>query len=262
MNIFAIISFLMALAVFYFSLVLASPNLGMFLDYPSMFIVLGGTFAAMAIGFKLNKIVTLFWVFFMKFVKGQDIKQNKIVEEMIQLIDQLKKGASMTDLKNSCKDLFLRESLELIEDGILNKEQIIDVLEVRRDTISATYMEDANQLKSMGKYPPAFGAIGTTIGMIVLLANLGGEDAMKMIGPAMGICLITTLYGSAVANVILIPMAENLSQNAKDIHKKNSVVIQGVKLILEKTSPILAAERLNSYLKPSERVDWKKIIQR
>jgi len=96
--------------------------------------------------------------------------------------------------------------------------------------------------------------------MIVLLANLGGEDAIKKIGPAMGICLITTLYGVILANLGFIPVAENLLHVAKKKHLKNIIVLEGVKLLLEKVNPVIGAEELNSFLPPKDRLNWKKII--
>lgn len=262
MNILALFSVILSTAVFVTGLRLSSEDLSIFIDKPSMFIVFGGTLAATAVGFRINKLFTLTRAFVGQLLTGKEIKYGKVVEEMITVIDLIKKGTPMVEAKGKTKDYFLLESLDLIEDGILNREEVIGVLDLRRDSITAIYMEDANKLRAISKFPPAFGMIGTTIGMIVLLANLGGEDAMKMIGPAMGVCLITTLYGAAMANILLIPMAENLTQSTKELHKKNTLIIEGVKLIMEKASPILAAEKLNSFLKPSERVDWKKIIRR
>lgn len=262
MNIFTLISFILATVVLYFGLRLASADLTIFVDFPSMFIVIGGSFASTAIGFKLNKILMLTKIYLVRILGGRDLKHSDVVKELILVIDKAKKGTSLSEIKNSVSDFFLKESLELIEDGILNRDEVLEVLELRRDNISAMYMDETSKLKSISKFPPAFGMIGTTIGMIVLLANLGGEDAMKMLGPAMGVCLITTLYGAVLANLLLIPMAENLLSATKEIHKKNDLIIQGVRMVLEKASPIMAAERLNSYLNPSERVDWKSIIQR
>ena len=84
--------------------------------------------------------------------------------------------------------------------------------------------------------------------------------AKKMIGPAMGVCLITTLYGSVVANLIFLPLGDNLTISAKEVKRKNEITIKAVELIMDKKNPIVAAEILNSYLLPSQRVDWKKAL--
>ncbi len=260
MNVFAIISLLMAIGVLIGGFMLSSSDLGLFVDYPSMFIVFGGTFAATAISFKLNNIFALTKVFLGRVFKGSSVNNTKLVEEIILAVDQIKKGKSLKEVADGAQDLFFKESLELIQDGLLGKEEVVEVLSLRNHKLTANYKTDVDKMRSIGKFPPAFGMIGTTTGMIVLLANLGGEDAMKMIGPAMGVCIITTLYGSALANIFIVPMAENLSDNTKEIYAKNEIVIEGAKLILEKANPILAAERLNSFLNPGNRVNWKDLL--
>ncbi len=261
MNVLTIISFILATAVFIGGLRMASADLSIFIDFPSMFIVIGGSLTATAIGFHLNKLFALTKLFLLRTIKGKHIDMTKIVTELILAVDALKKGKSISQIKDDSNDFFFKESLELLEDGILNKVEVIEILNLRKEKLAANYMEDASKLKSISKFPPAFGMIGTTIGMIVLLANLGGEDAMKMIGPAMGVCLITTLYGAVIANMTLIPMAENLTVNTKEIYKKNEIIIEAISLIMEKASPVLAAEKLNSHLLPSGRVNWKDVIK-
>lgn len=261
MSIFPVLSLLMAVGVLLGGFYLASPDLGLFVDYPSMFIVFGGTFAATAISFRLNKILHLVKVFIIRLLKGKHVNNTGLVKELIQIIDLVKKGTSCEEAAKKTNDEFVKEALMLIQDGLLGKEELLEVLTMRNQKITASYKQDTDKLKSIGKFPPAFGMIGTTTGMIVLLANLGGEDAMKMIGPAMGVCIITTLYGSAVANILLVPMAENLNVGTKEMFAKNEIVIEAARLILDKANPILAAERLNSFLNPGDRVEWKEIIQ-
>jgi chemotaxis protein MotA len=96
----------------------------------------------------------------------------------------------------------------------------------------------------------------------VLLGNLGGEDAMKKMGPAMAVCLITTLYGSVLSNMLFIPVSENLIESTRESFMKNKLIIEGVSLLMDKANPILIIEKLNSYLNPSDRLDWKKVIKK
>lgn len=260
MNLFTFISFILALCVFVAGLYLSSPDLEMFFDTTSLFIVVGGSLAASAIAFGLDKLLLLARVFIARVLTGSEVKTTLLVKELIEVINGLKKGKSITEYIESTKDHFLKEALSLIQDGLLDRSDLVDVLRERNEFIAKDYSRETSKLKTIGKFPPAFGMVGTTIGMIVLLANLGGEDAMKKIGPAMGVCLITTLYGAALANLILIPMAENLNENTREIYNKNTIIIAGIQLILDKANPILAAEKLNSHLKPGKRVDWKEII--
>ncbi len=260
MNILSILALLLGCVVLVTGMYLASPKLEMFVDYPSMFIVVGGSFSAVAISFQMNRMLGLIKIFFVKMLKGQKYDLKKTVVELMEISDAYRKGESINALKENTKDYFLKEALQMLDDGIFTPEEAIDLMEERNGTILYNYMDDANKIKTVGKYPPAFGMIGTTIGMIVLLANLGGEDAMKMIGPAMGVCLITTLYGAALSNMFLLPVADNLTEGAKEVNLKNKIIIQGMKLLVVKANPIVVAERLNTYLNPGQRIDWKEIV--
>lgn len=262
MNFVTLISFILAIAVFFAGLYLSSPELGMFYDTTSLFIVVGGSLAATAIAFRLNKILVLFKIFLLRVLGGNEIKTKPLVEEIILAIDNLKKGKSVGEIVDGVNDYFFKEALLLIQDGLLEKNDLLEVLTERNTHLVNSYRGETSKLKAIGKFPPAFGMVGTTIGMIVLLANLGGEDAMKKIGPAMGVCLITTMYGAAIANLFLVPMAENLNQNSKEIYLKNEIIIAGTKLILDKANPIFAAEKLNSFLNPSDRVNWKELLKK
>jgi chemotaxis protein MotA len=103
-------------------------------------------------------------------------------------------------------------------------------------------------------FPPAFGLLGTTLGMIALLQNIGSPDSFKLIGPAMAIGLVATLYGIAVANLVFIPMGENLSKLNKEDQVSRKIVLTGVKLLRAKEHPVIVEEFLKSYLLPSERL--------
>jgi chemotaxis protein MotA len=262
MNFNTIFSFIIAIAVLFIGLKLATDDIIMFWDIPSVFIVLGGTFAAAAISFQLSRVVQIFKIFVrrMLFGKGHDIPG--IIKEVVMVSEAYVRGDSMKAIKDNVKDHFLKEALGMMEDGVIKRDEMLEIMAKRNENLAFNYMEEANKIKTLGKFPPAFGMIGTTIGMVVLLGNLGGEDAMKRMGPAMAVCLITTLYGSVVSNLALNPIAENLIDNTKETFHKNKVIIEGIKLIMEKQNPILIIEKLNSFLIPSQRLDWKTVVKR
>ena len=260
MNIFSVIGLMIATAVLVAGLYMASDNMSMFLDYPSMFIVLGGTFAATAVSFQLDRIFQLVKIFMVHFTTGKKIDYKFLIGEITGLSETVRKNESLEGKIGSIKDPFLKEAIELVNDGVVSADHLLKILEDRAENLHYMNMEDANKIKTIGKFPPAFGMMGTTIGMIVLLANLGGEDALKMIGPAMGVCLITTLYGVIVANLVFVPIAEHLIEDSKNVNLKNQVNIEGVRHILKKSNPVVLIEELNSFLRPSKRLDWKEIV--
>ena len=257
MNIYSVLGLILSTGVFLTGLRLSSSQLEIFVDGPSLFIVVGGVIAATSVSFQLNKIMLLFKIFFSQFLKRQNVNNSAVIKNIMQICESFRSGEQLESLVSKSKDLFLKEGLELISDGVLDKETIMDILSLRASQINHLRKEDTKKIKTIGKFPPAFGMMGTTIGMIVLLANLGGADAMKTIGPAMGVCLITTLYGVAIANLIIIPIGENLDELTRQDAAKNMIVIEGIKHILKKSNPILVAEDLNSFLLPKDRLDWK-----
>lgn len=258
MNIPTLIGLMLAMAVFFFGLRMSSENLGIFLDYPSLFIVTGGTFAATAISFQITRLIELFKIFLRRILFGKKVNYQNVIKEIMETAEKYRKGESLDTIMTSVNDHFFKECLELFNARVLEAEDYLDVIHERADKMLAAYAEEASKIKTISKFPPAFGMMGTTIGMIVLLANLGGEDALKMIGPAMGVCLITTLYGVAIANLLFIPFAENISADNKEIYLKKMIIIEGISLLIEKTNPMIVAIKLNSFLPPSARIDWKK----
>jgi len=262
MNFYSIFGFIIATVVLYIGLRLSTDNMMAFYDVPSMFIVFGGTFASTAVCFQLNRFVVLFKIFLRRVIYGKKNLMPDAIKEILLVADAFKKGDSLSEVKKKIQDPFLIEACNIIEDGIIQKSEILSIMEKRNENITYHSMEEANKIKTVSKFPPAFGMIGTTIGMIVLLGELGGEDAMKKMGPAMGVCLITTLYGAVVANMLFIPVSENLIESSKDAFVKNKLIIEGVNLLMDKSNPILIVEKLNSYLSPAERLDWKKVVKK
>lgn len=259
MNIFSLVGLIIATVVLMLGLKMSSDNLKIFFDGPSLFIVLGGTFAATCISFQLNKIGGILKIFFKNFLMGKMINNTKIIENVMSICSSLRNGETLESLSSKATDPFLEEGINLLSDGILEKDKLIDVLEKRAAQSSYMRNEQTRKIKALGKFPPAFGMMGTTIGMIVLLANLGGADAMKTIGPAMGVCLITTLYGVVIANLAIIPISENLEEIQRQMNTKDRIILEGIKHIMQKSNPIFVAEDLNSFLPVNERLDWKAV---
>lgn len=261
MNISSLISFLAAFGVLGFGLFSSSDNPLIFIDGVSAFLVLGGTVTAAAISFRIEKLWTLMKVFFMRVMKGKNIGYAEVISDLIKISEQFQNNPEKAkEIAHQSSNLFLAEAIDLATDGFLSPSESIRILRSRVESIYQHHVIDANKFKTIGKFPPAFGMMGTTIGMIVLLSNLGGADAAKSIGPSMSICLITTLYGVAVANLIIVPIAENLTVNSKEVKLKSTIVCEGVRMILEGKNPVLLAEELNSFLLPGDRVDWKKVV--
>lgn len=262
MNYFSIAGFLFILGVVAAGILttISHKEYHLFLDLPAIFLVIGGTIGAASVTVQINRVGILLKTFFLRMVKGKRINYRLIVQEMMIIAEGFRRGEMLNELGNKTGDFFLKEALQLVDDNVLKGEDLFNLLEDRVENLHIHYTEEAGRFKNLAKYPPAYGLMGTVLGMVALLSNLGGADAMKLIGPAMGTCLIATFFGIVVANVFILPIGDSMGDNAKEIYLKNKMILEGVRLVVAKTNPIIVAEKLNSFLLPADRLNWKDVI--
>jgi chemotaxis protein MotA len=262
MNLYSILSFVFIIGVTLAGIVttITPKEYHMFADLPAIFLVLGGTLGAAAVTLQIDRVGVLLKAFFTRLITGKRKGYSLVIKEVMTISEAYRRGEAIGELKKQVSDAFLSEGLQMMEDNIIKGEDLFEILEDRLTNMHKHYSEESNRFKNLGKYPPAFGLMGTVLGMVALLANLGGADAMKMIGPAMGTCLVATFMGIVTANVFILPIGDSLSENAKEIHLKNKIILEGLRLISEKTNPVIVAERLNSFLLPGDRLDWKAML--
>jgi chemotaxis protein MotA len=175
------------------------------------------------------------------------------VNEIVDIARAVNEGATVEEAAGRASSPFFRESLELLASGGLTSSQLREVLEMRVEQQNEMYKKEGATYKIIGKFPPAFGLVGTSLGMISLLRGLGAPDAFQKLGPSMSIALVATFYGLIVANVFLIPVGENLVKSAEDDLTIRKIVAHGVLLIRERQHPIVVGEYLKSYLAPKNR---------
>jgi chemotaxis protein MotA len=237
------------------TLLMSTMNSNVFLNTHAMLIVVGGTLAATLLCFPISSLAKMIMVLFRKVL----FRRGQTAQEVIAEITDLARGYRLDPeyLKLKSKDLktpFLVEAIEMINSGGIPKERIGDILRKRSRFLFQKYEEEAQIFKVISKFPPAFGLMGTTIGMIGLMHSMGNEDAMNAIGPAMGIALVATFYGIAFANLLFIPMGEHLAKLNRQEAVLRKIVIDGVLMLHEKQHHLLVTEDLKSYLMPGERL--------
>jgi len=261
MNLFSIASFIIAAIILTYAMV-STGNISIFRDFSAFLLVIGGTIVAASISFQMDRFLLMFKVFFFRVIRGKKENYVNLIENLMALADAHRAGPLQFDeLVKKATDPFLKEAMQIIQDDILDHETLIRILRLRVNSIFQKHVDEMIKFKSVGRYPPAFGLIGTTLSMISLLEKLGSAGSQKLIGPSMALGLVATFYGLVLANVIFNPIAENLHDSAKETRLKNIIIVEGVRLILQKTNPIALAEELNSFLLPSERIDWKKVTK-
>ena len=241
--------------VLFFALKETSPNIMMFLDFHSILIVVGGTSAAASISFPILKVLSLLKVFFLRVLGKHHVDYQETITQILELNKKATIGLSaLNEAVATIKHPFLKEAVGLVAAGVLSESEIRQVLEQRVKTTETRYMHEANMFRTIGRYPPAFGLLATTLGMIALLQKLGQPDSQKLIGPAMSIGLIGTLYGIALANLVFNPIAENLSEATHEEMALRRMIVEGACMLKAQVNPVSMREELNSFVAPNERV--------
>jgi chemotaxis protein MotA len=252
-NFSAIIGFIICAVVLFLGVTESEGARQILINKHAIIIVIGGTLASTFISFPITKVIKLSGVALKKLIGISHIDYQRTISEVIGVAEQAQRdpNAIRAGIGN-VKDPFLKEGLQLLADGA-TEEQLSDIMRTRIETFRRRHIAEANMFKTIGKFPPAFGLLGTTLGMITLLNQLGGVDAQKLVGPAMAIGLVATLYGIGTTNFLLIPIAENLSALGAEDYASRNMILEGLLMIKRKVHPVLVEEKMKSFLLPSER---------
>lgn len=232
------------------SILTSGGSLGNMIDIPSIFMTIGGSFAAIMISAPLKKSLGIFKIMGRTF-KVPDFGEKNIVVDMQQLSEKARREGilALEDGLDDLADPFMKMGLRLVVDGT-DGNIIRTVMENELNQCEARHMEWINIMNGWAGYAPGFGMMGTVLGLIGMLQNL--EDKSSL-GPNMAVALITTLYGSMLANWIIAPMASKLmTHNQAEIRSKE-MIIEGVLAIQAGENPRIMAQKLLTYLDPVTR---------
>ncbi len=229
-----------------------------FVDLISFMIVLGGTLAATAIAFPLKEVMRLLTILRAVF-KGGRVELGSLVDEIVDMSGVARKGPKdLEDALGNVRNPFLRDGLQMVVDGY-SVEEIRDIMGTRVEYREEREQTEAGLFKAMGKFSPAFGIIGTLIGLVFMLKGMGsagGEDMASKVGSGMATALITTFYGAVFANLFFLPMAEKLISQIGSKSTMQNMITEGVCLLQMKKHPLIVREKINSFIPPRE---WKRM---
>jgi chemotaxis protein MotA len=258
MNISSLLGLIFSGIVLYQALAHTTDNIAMFFDMHGLIIVFGGTGAAACLSFPITKVLGLIKVFMLRVLGRHKMDYQQAIHQILELSKKASVGTSaLNDVLPTIKHEFLREAVALVAAGVMTETEIRMALDQRLKTTETRLMQEANMFKAIGRFPPAFGLLATTLGMIALLQKIGQPDSQKLIGPAMSIGLIGTLYGIALANFFFIPIAENLTERTHEEVALRRMMIEGAIMLKQQVNPVTLREGLNSFLLPKERVTRK-----
>ncbi|MEM5583062.1 MULTISPECIES: MotA/TolQ/ExbB proton channel family protein [unclassified Roseibium] len=226
-------------------------SFGQFVDVPSMLIVLGGGFAATLIRFQLSDIITAFVTGFKVALAGKNANPRDLISEITNLGEIVRKSGPLGLENVDVSDPVLAKGVQYIADGY-ELEFIKESMERERDLQLTRLSEGKRVFKALGDSAPAFGMIGTLVGLVQMLANM---DDPAAIGPSMAIALLTTLYGALVSNIICLPLVDKLDAKFDVDDLSQTLIIDGVCQIRESKSPALIKEMLIAYLPEKARAE-------
>ena len=216
------------------------------------FIVIGGTLSATLISYPVDYVYSIFKSVAIV-LKREPPRLQEYIEPISNYV-QIAKREGIFKLEKEIPDiqnLFLQDGIQMLVDGYPAKE-INEILNERiRYRIEREHAE-AEVLLTMAKVSPAFGMIGTLIGLIMLMANLN-EAGMDNIGIGMAIALLTTLYGTLLSNFLFKPFAKKLEMRTKEQVLAMKMLRDSIKIIAEQWHPVKVQDYLNSYLRPGQR---------
>lgn len=258
MNPSSLIGLVLGLGVMYAAMTATTDNMSFFLDFHGILIVCGGTAAAASISFPISKIVDLLRVFVLRVLGKNRVDYQTAITQLLELNRKAAMGLpTLKEAANAIPHPFLKEAVTLVASGVLTDREIRQTLDQRIKTIEGRYLLEANMFRIIGRYPPAFGLLATTLGMIGVLQKIGQANSQSLIGPAMSVGLIGTLYGIGLANLVFLPIAENLTERTREEMNLRRIMMEGTVMLKAQVNPVAMREGLNSFLLPGERVTKK-----
>lgn len=249
-----IIGAVLGLFVIYYGITEAITDHLMLYNFAGLAIVLGGTLAAGIITYGIADVAKILKIC-IKVFSNPSSNTVKTINDLIAISKEMARNprALSSTLKDrSSYHPFLGDGLRLIENG-MDQETIETIMVSDLEQRNETHLHHVEILKTLSKYPPAFGMIGTVIGLIGLLNGMN-KDSTSIIGPAMAIALITTLYGLLLANYFFVPMSDNLLHRLNNELVLRKTIISGVLMLSEQTETIILKEMLAVHVPPGQRL--------
>ncbi len=248
--------------LFVTAVITSTDNYLMFVSAASAMMVIGSTFAASLISFSFAEVMHAFRAMFQTILAGNTTQGH--------LSDLVKRFMELSDI-------YREGGISLLEDSITAKEKKDDIMALGMELMGSGYkqadiriiMGDAMDshwqrqslegkiLSTMGVYAPGFGMVGTIVGLIIMLDNMG--DDMANLGKGLALALLTTLYGVLIANLLFKPTAAQVTEKQEQEYFRHQLITDGFVLLADKKDSLLIQDRLNAFVKPSTRYQPKEV---
>ena len=233
-----------------FAAILTGSSLSIFINLPSLFIVIGGTIGASLVNYPLGHVLGVIKVCRKAFFTDVENPAD-VISRFLDYANRARREGilALEPMIKEVDDDFLRKGLQLAVDG-LEPETIKEILRTEIDYLEERHETGAEIMATFGVFAPAMGMIGTVIGLVAMLQTMNDPST---IGPAMAMALLTTFYGAVMANLVFNPMAGKLKTRSRQEVLTREMVMEGILSISKGENPRIIEEKLNSYLAPGQR---------
>lgn len=232
-------------------IILGGVGVGPYISIDSVLITILGSFGAMMVANPLSRMLGI--TSYLRHVfTVTSWNEEELISQLVGFSDRARKEGllALEDNLDAVEDEFMRKGIQLVVDGT-DPDIIKRILYADLNQLQARHETGIKVFDDWSKIAPAFGMIGTLVGLIAMLGNIGGDSAA--IGRGMQTALVTTLYGSFFANLFLIPMKSKLEDRDKEESRVREIVIEGILSIQSGDNPRILLEKLVSFLPPTQR---------
>jgi chemotaxis protein MotA len=231
------------------SILIPGAKLGGYIDAASVFVVVGGTLCATVAAYPMNTLKSLVKVVGNAFQK-KDMDLTKDIDMVIDVANVARREGilALEETVSNMDEPFLKKGIMLIVDGS-DPELVRSIMETELSFIKDRHSSGQAVLLQMSSFAPAFGMIGTLIGLINMLGELSDVDSL---GPNMAIALVTTFYGVILANLVFTPLAKKLKTMSDSEFLRKELMLEGILSIQDGENPRIIREKLNAFLSNSQ----------
>lgn len=221
-----------------------------FIDIPSILIVFGGSLGGVFICFSMDQIKSLPSILKKCFFEEVHNPMESI-SSLVSFAEKARREGllALEDDVEKVEDAFFKKGIQLVVDGT-DPDLVRRILETEIEYLETRHDAGKDVVQKMGDLTPAFGMIGTLIGLIKMLGKLDDPNAL---GPGMAVALITTFYGAVAANFIFIPLASKLGSKSSDEIIVKYIMLEGLLSIQAGDNPRIVEEKLKAFLPPAMR---------
>ncbi len=234
-------------------------NYAAFVSFEGFMIVVGGSLAVAFMSFQANYVIEALKAIGYMFMRATATHEN-LHHDLIGIIAwaRILREKGLRGLEDetlgekASADPFIRYGLQMVVSNY-SPEEVRDMMETAADASYERNTIPARVLMAMASHAPAFGMVGTLVGMVIMLGRFG--DDMSGVGHGLAISLLATLYGVLTARMVYMPAASKIMQKQDGLRFRNHLLAEGMAMLVANRTPRFIQDRLNSFLRPESHYD-------